>query len=400
MKIPKTKNISLSGFVAVITLAALFSGPASAREAIGSDSNGGGGLFRNGRNMTFGSAGLFTDPAPLEQDEVPQLLALIEEVQQIPVTQRLMYPYLLALVPTSERSYFRVREDEFGETVQKRLIEEFRRVTNQPTEELVLFAVTDTASKTTYLLPKFYDLQPHEQMAILFHEAYWLEYPSTSYSAVVNAEVAFQNYLDKRSGASLLQLNKALGGSDFDELKIALAVDQKSGAVKKYSVNGSSILITTLIGADTVYCLREGGANSHKRCQMALRSNLLNMSLKFPDSYFLRSFARLVTEGRVNDFMDLFQSENVALEIPEVYNVSYGYLPSAYSGKVWGDCNYAGALSGARLNLKLDETVRGMRIVSSYSPSPTGLPPANLRAAETRGARCPAKSLVIRIKTE
>ncbi len=72
-----------------------------------------------------------------------------------------------------DRTYYNVDPDHFDATLEERLKSEYSRITGQPMEQIVLFAVTDTAQKSTLLLPKFYQLTAAEQMAILFHEALW-----------------------------------------------------------------------------------------------------------------------------------------------------------------------------------------------------------------------------------
>jgi len=123
------------------------------------------------------------------------------------------------------------------------VLAEFQCVTGVQISELELFAVTDTNSRKTFLLPSFYELDPDQsqrskekplpqnQMAILFHEAYWLVNPKASYDQVVAAEMSFQAIVDQPNNLMRQMdfLNRV--GTRADGLKFALDHDLKTGAL-------------------------------------------------------------------------------------------------------------------------------------------------------------------------
>ncbi len=119
---------------------------------IGSEGgNGGGGVIKDGRPQTFKSAGIVTEIAPETASNIPGLMGLANDLNQMDfITSDLKTQWLAALMPSDRRHYYKVLPNYFDDVTKQRLIAEYSRLTGQPVGTLVLFAVTDTSTQTTY----------------------------------------------------------------------------------------------------------------------------------------------------------------------------------------------------------------------------------------------------------
>ena len=275
----------------------------------GQDGNGGGGVIVGGRYMTFYSAGFYTEPKPIaEEMKIPGLNKVLSFLQEFPhLTKASKAELMTALVPSSSRQYFKVQKDKFTNTVRKRLLAEYARVTEQPVESLVIFAVTDSYSKTTYLLPEFYSLKEQDQEAILVHEAYWIVHPKSLYNTVIDAEKSFQAVLDEPEDSARVYDMVKHFGTDSDVFSFVVRDDQRSGALdgllqedpvpgivgapplrsecRGYEADRAVPVINVkdLLGEDYLKC---GGQLNG--CSQYLIPQLYSLKQRFPKSLFIR----------------------------------------------------------------------------------------------------------------
>ena len=250
--------------------------------------NGGAGVSRNGRLMSFYSAGLYTEPEavtnPVDVPGINGLITFVRSFQYWSLSERSVL--LQKVLPSDSHRYFRVKEKLFDQKTKDRLIAEFSRVTQQPVGSLELFAVTDTKAGVTFLLPGFYRLSLSDQVAILFHENYWLLYPNTTYLQVVSAEMAFQAVYEKPNLAKRVVELLRYYGNENKTLAAMIQADLDSGALNGLLTPGG-IPLSELFGDDFFSCA-EGD------CVPGLIGiHLYSLVQKYPDSLFLN---RLLNE--------------------------------------------------------------------------------------------------------
>lgn len=274
----------------------------------GNDGHGGGGVTRNGRYMTFYSAGFYTEPLEATSDEVPQLEELITFFKTTPLMSELTkVKYASELIPGGERKYYKVQGNTFTPEVRTRLLAEYGRVMKVDTNEVALFAITDTQSGITYLFPEFYSLKPSEQQAILFHEAYWLVNPKATYARVIDAEMSFQAYIENPQSSEKLIRWLRNSGTTGDTFLAALKSDLSSGAMQGLVTN-NKIPIRNLLGDKFIECKSSGlGAE----CAAFITSHAYQLSYKYPRSLFIKIYL----EAAGNNQVDLISSASPTGEI-------------------------------------------------------------------------------------
>lgn len=189
----------------VVTLATgsfLFTSPAL---ATGTDvQNGGGGVVKDGHYMTFASAQIPIKDLPEMAADIPGMKFLIEQVSNLKLTSSAKSTLLSSIYPLQQRTYYKVDADHYGSDVRAQIINNYKTAMLIPDKEnIVLFAVTDIDTQTTFLLPEFYQLKEIEQAAILLHESTWILDPSQSYSQVIALEMSAQSYFQKPSDQQL-----------------------------------------------------------------------------------------------------------------------------------------------------------------------------------------------------
>src|SRR5688572_27367083 len=92
--------------------------------------NGGGGVRRGGRYMTFHTAGLYTEPQPRTGLDLESLKALLDTVTSWPFLSASTQADLIsAIQPSALRTYYAVETSRFSRATLKRLVAEFHRVT-------------------------------------------------------------------------------------------------------------------------------------------------------------------------------------------------------------------------------------------------------------------------------
>jgi hypothetical protein len=261
--------------------------PALAGFAPGGDGtgNGGGGVLQNGRYMTFYSAGLYTEPDPKTQPEIPGLDWTVTQVGTMSFLSAVQKTLLVnSLLPSPQHEYYEAVAGEIDDATVARLKAEFQRVTGVDATKIVLYALTDTSKRQTFLMPDFYKLtDPKDQAAILFHESYWLSHPSASYEDVVGAEMAFQAVLAAPGdGARVLDFMRRF--ATIPELfRYATQTDQATGALAGFADAQFRINLHDLVGDPFLQCIRENDPD----CSVFLNLQLGKLVDQYPKSLFL-----------------------------------------------------------------------------------------------------------------
>lgn len=325
----------------------------------GQNGNGGGGVNRNGRYMTFYSAGFYTEPNEATASEIPQLPELMNFFSSTPLSAATKAKYLSALTPLSDRTYYKVQPGTFTPEIRARLLAEYSRVMKVDTNELALFAITDTTSKATYLFPEFFSLKPVEQMAILFHEAYWIIKPSVSYQQVIQAEMTFQAYLENPTSPDRLLHWLATTGTPGDVMAASIQFDLRNKTMQGL-LKGNSLALGQLLGAPFIQCMRQTPTID---CSGFVAINAYQLAAKYPSSLFLKFFNDLVSR---KGFELIGYGRGLHFGRPllgEIPNCGGEYYKSPEN-----DDAYLSNLS----NLRIDLTVASYQEVAAFKSSVPG----------------------------
>lgn len=277
-------------FYLVVLLLPLFLGLANADNGEGSgNGNGGGGVHRNGKYMTFYSAGFYVEPQPQDTEEgVPGINTTVYFISKFPYWTADEKSILVGkILPSDRHKYYKVKKDKFTKETLARLLAEFSRVTGENVDNLELFAVTNTSTNETFLLPAFYELSQEDKAAILFHEAYWLLNKDSGYSndyqRTVAAELAFQAaFSQPQNSARALDLLKYYG-NEQSALPLVANLDIQSGALKDL-LQPKGIPFTQLFGSEFFNCKKATAG-----CYPGLiAANIYLLSQNYPKSAILR----------------------------------------------------------------------------------------------------------------
>lgn len=280
------------------------------------DPQGGGGVKKNGKYMTFYSAGFFTEDSTIGLNDLKSLDEIYKYfVSSQNFSNETKRKVLATIKPNSNRKYFKIKKDTFTEEVRKRLIAEYVRVTNHGASDLVLFAITDTNSKNTYLFPEFFELTLHEQMAILFHEAFWIINPRSTYAKVIEVETLFQAHLEEDQSIDSFYEWILSWAPKRDTVQFSLFIDLKRDALKGYVDENNRVSLKKLIGEDYVKCKNEINFN----CEELIYARVLDKRVQYPESYF---FIFLENAFYQNKF-------NISLQRNGNYNFKYNDLTSS-----------------------------------------------------------------------
>lgn len=153
--------------------------------------NGGGGIVVDGHVMTFKSAGVKLEGDNLK--EVPGLQILIDSIMDLNIDFKLKQK-LLNSFSGENRKYYKSKP--ISLETYDRIISVYAELLNVDPKKLTLFAVTDSKTRSTFLLADFFKLKPVEQAAVLFHEAVWIFDSKTNYYDTVKVEMAYQAYVE------------------------------------------------------------------------------------------------------------------------------------------------------------------------------------------------------------
>lgn len=291
------KKLNWLGVVFVISLV-------SSAHAVrsGQNGNGGGGIQRDGRYMTFYSAGFFTELQEEALEEIPQLNSALHFFNTtLFLSPQTKAKFSSSLYPSSFRKYYKVKAEEFTQEVRDRLVAEYSRVMKIESQELAIFAITDTQSKTTYLFPEFYNLTWSEQQAILFHEAFWIAYPKSTYKQVIDAEINFQAFLENPDSPEKLLRFIRSSASRYDAFLAAINFDLKSKAMGRLVSRNNTILIKDLLGPQFLDCRMRFEA---KGCRSFVDSHVYYLTSTYPKSLFLKLFMESVANNLLQLYLE------------------------------------------------------------------------------------------------
>lgn len=160
--------------------------------------NGGGGLTINGSVATFYSARIKIDPDPI--DELDGILDLEQVVYQLKIDSESKLAMIKKISPGFDRKYFKA--ESINPEVLEQIKKDYQKVTGIDASEITLFAITNTQTQNTLLLPDFFLLKPAEKMAILFHESMWLSGHINSLADMLKLEYVFQQYIEEKTAKS------------------------------------------------------------------------------------------------------------------------------------------------------------------------------------------------------
>jgi hypothetical protein len=260
--------------------------------------NPSGGMIVNGVATTFGDAGIVIEPQPLT--EIPGLQLLWDTIEDMGLNAGTKTGLRSVVLPYGGRQYFNVDASSLDEEQLRHLKEEYAKVTKQPVDKIVIYALTNPENLQTYLLPAFYELGKQEngdekQATILYHEGYWLKKPDATYLEMVQAEQAFANYLKaRREGGYDPQFAKSLArltGAEEVPVNMALKVDLDSGVLKDLDANADGVLMDRFFSPEGLFCSREGEAYPSVvfSSSSALKDKLFELAHTHPKSQFIRS---------------------------------------------------------------------------------------------------------------
>ena len=275
----KTKSRFLA---AAFVLFALVSSSAQA----GSEGHGGGGVIRNGRYLTFGSAGVQIGLKPIAK--VPGLPLVISVFQGMPLDDVWKGRLLSSVFPMGARQYFALDSADLSAERRAALIQSYSDAIGAqvPVASLVIFAIT--SGTETFLLPEFFELNETQQAAILFHEGLWEISTDLTYRFVVDAEIAFENYVtqQKPNYAYDEALFLKLGALFKNNMIPALAAakdDFGNGRLASLLNAGGALPIETIFG-DHLFADDSLTFNSRSRWN----AHLVQMILAHPDVQLFR----------------------------------------------------------------------------------------------------------------
>lgn len=263
---------------------------------------GGGGIKRDGKYLTFGSARVQIGLVPIR--ETPGLNLLKTVVMNIPLASYYKGQLQRAIYPVGDRVYYKINTSDLSESTKLELLKSYREVLNNSLDtpdEIAFFGVT--AGKETFLLPEFFLLNEIQQAAILFHEALWVINPKLSYAEVVDAEIKMENFIqsngpnyntydqDLFSVFNKVFKNSALG------LLAAATDDFNSGRLKPFLNRKNRLPISWIIGENNLACGIVVGNTVGYDVRVRtnhIQSHIANQIAKYPEIKFLKEFFALL----------------------------------------------------------------------------------------------------------
>lgn len=286
---------NITKFLVLISM--IFIETISIQSVAGQVGNGGGGVSRGGRPMTFYSAGIIVEPRGLTSTEIPEIGSLINFFNgNHIISDKVKSDLTLQIDPSSSRRYFRVKQDQFTGKVKDRIISEYNRISGVDANQITLFAITDIEQRITYLFPDFYRLSSLEKMAILYHEAYWILNPESSYDKIVEAEVAFQAYLENNTSFEYAYRWIAATQTKASLLYAAINMDLQSNVLNGFLIENRYIKARILLGDEFADCAKNW-INKISFCLPLATSYLYRLKNQYPQSYLFR----LIYESALNE---------------------------------------------------------------------------------------------------
>jgi hypothetical protein len=158
--------------------------------ANGKVGNGSGGVVADGNYLTLPEAHIEIEGHLML--EVPALSVVVQGLSDLHLSVHRLSALLPVLYPSSQRTYYRIN------SLPPQAMQELKKIYSDllklPPEKVVIFAVTDTASNKTFLLPEYFKLNEDQQASVLFHEWLWTVNKHAVYSDVVYGENLFYQF--------------------------------------------------------------------------------------------------------------------------------------------------------------------------------------------------------------
>lgn len=272
--------------------------------------NGGGGISKLGRSMTFYSANVPVEPQPEFPSDIPGLDYLVQQIKNLNISSAAKSQLFYAVYPLTERQYYKVDATALDEASRAEIIANYTSLYGIPADQLVIFAATDRTKQYTFLFPEFYQLSEIEQATILLHEGTWLLNPEINYKSMVQFEQAtqaffleplkFHTYFDFYNKLSL-----AMGPTNPDGkayIRAALIYDRNQAQQSNRYV----VPVKNIFGDDFVNCVFESA--TAKSCLPGLTIFLSSRVSPLKDFFmfdlallqYLKTDAKIEVTPRVN----------------------------------------------------------------------------------------------------
>ncbi len=266
--------------------------------------NGGAGVVKNGVYMTFYTAGLYVEPEISTVgsfEQIPVIGDLFDYIAGLElIDAKVRTDFLNAILPTPSRQYHIASPKELTPEIYNRLMQEYQRVTGVDPTHLQLFALTDIPQKTTYLLPGFNRLSHNDQMAILFHEAYWIVRPSSTYNDAINAEMAFQAVLTQPNDyAAAYDFVTRIGASHLKGVYALAKWDLAQGNLTGFVNERGDFPLAQFYGQEFLNCmmplLKVNDSGAISSCDVYFRKNINSLRVRYPRSMILKKVSESLT---------------------------------------------------------------------------------------------------------
>lgn len=154
--------------------------------------DGGAGISINGEVATFYSAQMRVNPTPLTA--IPSSDSLTKLIKKLDLPHKVQMELSENITPSFDRNYYAVSQEAINQSTLQIIKEEYSKITKIPLDQITIFALTDPEKKITLLLPDFFKLNGHEQVAILFHESLWINKRVKTYANMLAIEKDAQIY--------------------------------------------------------------------------------------------------------------------------------------------------------------------------------------------------------------
>lgn len=250
--------------------------------------NGGGGIAKDGRYMTFQSAQVPIQTRELTTLEIKSFEVIIRVVQKSLLNANTKADLTRRLLPSVTRHYYKADLVRLDKETKDQITAAYQKSMGITTDNFILFAITDSETQTTALFPHFFTLKPVEQAAILLHEALWTFESVKSYEQVLETEMAFQEYTETPTP------NIEQVWSLYRSLLLALQdVQQLTGIAYTLSTKDlSSIPISKILGVEGYQCLiniMNGEKERWDSCTPLLINNLALLRVSGSYNYFFET---------------------------------------------------------------------------------------------------------------
>ncbi len=270
----------------------------------GRDGNGGGGIYRDGRYLTFGSAKV--ELGDVKISNTPGLSLLLEAIHSMPLSDKDRGTLVLAAEPMGKRKFFQAKSG----SIPAKDIQELQKIYADiaygvaPADTIRIFAVTQ--GHETFLLPEFFALEPIQQAAILFHEMLWVINPALSYRDVINAEMRFESYLkrDAERGFDfevMDSLSLALNAPSLPVTSAAVS-DLAAGRLRPWLTRQGRLSVGKVFGRSLTTTATFDNHGKYFEVELRLDSTLLaghlaKLRTKHPDTLLFSALLSCLQEG-------------------------------------------------------------------------------------------------------